>query len=80
MFITKKLQQARNQKEKDEILDALKNTSIIYWNFINFYGEYDFTRSSKRIYRLIALDETKGFMNTREVSKNDFVACVENMR
>jgi hypothetical protein len=63
MFITKKLQQASNENEKEEILNALKNSSIIYWNFINFYGEYDFTRSSKRIHRLIALDETKGFMN-----------------
>jgi TnpA family transposase len=63
LYITKKLQQA-NENEKQEILNALKNSSIIYWNFINFYGEYDFTRSSKRIHRLIALDETKGFMNT----------------
>ena len=69
MYITKKLQQASSQKEKDEILTALKNSSIIYWNFINFYGEYDFTRSSKRIYRLIALDETKGFMNATGIEK-----------
>ena len=63
MYITKKLQQATSQKEKDEIIQALKNSSIVYWNFINFYGEYDFTRSSKRIHRLIALDDTKGFFN-----------------
>jgi hypothetical protein len=63
MFITKTLQQA-NENEKQEILNALKNSSIIYWNFINFYGEYNFTRSSKRIHRLIALDEMKGFLNS----------------
>ena len=63
MYITKKLQQASNGNEKEKILNALKNSSIIYWNFINFYGEYDFTRSSKKIHRLIVLDETKGFMN-----------------
>jgi hypothetical protein len=51
LYITKKLQQASNENEKEEILNALKNSSIIYWNFIN-----DFTRSSKRIHRLIALD------------------------
>jgi len=69
MYITKKLQQAPSKKEKDEILDALKNSSIIYWKFVNFYGEYDFTRSSKRIHRLIALDEEKGFMNTLGIEK-----------
>lgn len=44
-------------------MSALKNSSIIHWNHINFYGEYDFTRYSKRIHRLIALDDTKGFFN-----------------
>ncbi|QSZ43184.1 Tn3 family transposase (plasmid) [Sulfurimonas aquatica] len=63
MFITKKIQQAPNQKEKAEIITALKNSSIVHWSHINFYGEYDFTRSSKRIHRLIALDETKGYFN-----------------
>jgi TnpA family transposase len=69
MYITKKLQQATSKKEKDEILDALKNSSIIHWNFINFYGEYDFTRPSKRIHRLIALDEEKGFMDVVGLEK-----------
>jgi hypothetical protein len=36
MYITKKLQQAKNLAEKDEILKALKNSSIIHWNHINF--------------------------------------------
>jgi len=35
MFITKKLQQAPNQKEKDEILYALKNSVIVA--FLIFY-------------------------------------------
>ncbi len=42
MFITKKLQQAQSQKEKDEILCALKNSSIVAWTHINLYGEYNF--------------------------------------
>jgi len=29
MYITKKLQDAPNQKEKDEIISALKNSSIV---------------------------------------------------
>ena len=69
MYITKKIQQAKNQTEKDEILDTLKNSSIIHWSHINFYGEYDFTRSYKRIHRLIALDDTKGFVNDNALGK-----------
>ena len=62
LYITKKLQQVKNQTERDNILQAIKNSSIIYWNFINFYGTYDFTTQSKRVYNLIALDDTKGFI------------------
>ena len=69
MYITKKIQQAKNQTEKDEILNALKNSSIIHWSHINFYGEYDFTRSYKRIHRLIALDDTKWFVNGNALGK-----------
>ena len=35
----------------------------------NLYGEYDFQSHSKRIHRLIKLDETKGFMNTTSLKK-----------
>jgi hypothetical protein len=35
MYITKKIQQARNKTEKDEILKALKNSSIIHWSHIS---------------------------------------------
>jgi len=34
-----------------------------------FYGEYDVTSSYKRIHRLIALEETKGFMNDNALGK-----------
>ena len=62
MYITKKLQQAKNQTEKDDILKALKNSSIVYYNFLNFFGTYDFTSYSKRVYNLIAIDEEKEFI------------------
>ena len=68
-YITKKLQDTPNQKEKDEILEALKNSPIIIYSFINFYGIYDFQSHSKRIHRLISIDDTKGFMNTTGLEK-----------
>ena len=69
MYITKKLQDAPNQKEKDEMLEALKNSSMVIYFFVNFYGIYNFQSNSKRIHRLIALDETKGFMNAIGLEK-----------
>jgi len=62
LYITKKLQQAKTQVEKENILKALKNSSIIYYFFINFQGMYDFRSYSKHVYNLIAIDEEKEFM------------------
>jgi TnpA family transposase len=58
LYLTKKLQQA-NKKEKDEIFDSLKNSSIVHWQHINFYGTYDFTNYSKRVCNLITIDKEK---------------------
>jgi len=69
LYITKKLHQAKNETEKNEIIAALKNSSIIHWSHINFYGEYDFTRSYKRIHRLIVLEGMKGFVNDNALGK-----------
>ena len=62
LYITKKLQLARTQVEKEDILKALKNSSIVYYSFLNFFGTYDFTSYSKRVYNLIAIDEEKEFL------------------
>jgi TnpA family transposase len=61
LYLTKKLQQAKNQTEKYEIITAVKTSSIVHWQHINFYGTYDFTSYSKRVYNLIAIDKEKEF-------------------
>ena len=58
LYLTKKIQQSPKEM-KDEILTSLKNSSIVHWNHINFNGEYDFTRSYSKNYRLIDYKETK---------------------
>ena len=63
MYITKKLQQASTKKEKNDILDSLKNSSLVIYFHINLFGIYDFQSYSKNIHRLITLDETKSFIN-----------------
>jgi TnpA family transposase len=62
LYLTKKLQQAKNQIEKDDIITAIKASSIVHWQHINFYGTYDFTSYSKRVYNLIAIDAEKEFI------------------
>lgn len=56
LYMNKKIEQAKSPQEKDEIIQALKNSSIVHWSHINFYGEYDFERSSKRTHDLITLE------------------------
>ena len=53
--------QLSGQIEKDEIIIAIKTSSIVHWQHINFYGTYDFTSYSKRVYNLIAIDKEKEF-------------------
>ena len=62
LYITKKIQQAKSKEEKLEIINSLKNGSIVHWSHINFYGEYDFTRSSKRVHNLIAIKDTSIYL------------------
>lgn len=57
LYMSKKIQQATSKKEKDEIIQAIKNSSIVHWSHINFYGEYDFTKRSKRVSAMIRLDK-----------------------
>lgn len=56
LYMSKKMQQAKSQKEKEEIMQAIQNSSIVHWSHINFYGEYDFTKRSKRVSAMIKLD------------------------
>ncbi|MBA1420521.1 MAG: Tn3 family transposase [Epsilonproteobacteria bacterium] len=57
LYMSKKIQQATSQKEKDVIIQAIKNSSIVHWSHINFYGEYDFTKRSKRVSAMTTLDK-----------------------
>ena len=62
LYLTKKIQEAKTQEEKDEIITALKKSSIIRWQHCNLFGEYNFTSYSKRVRNLIAIDKEKEFV------------------
>ena len=54
LYIDKKLQEAKSQSQKDEIIEAIKNSSIVHWSHINFYGTYDFTKIDKKVNDMIS--------------------------
>ena len=54
LYIDKKLQEAKSQSQKDEIIEAIKNSYIVHWSHINFYGTYDFTKIDKKVNAMIS--------------------------
>lgn len=54
LYIDKKLRDAKSQSQKDEIIEAIKNSSIIHWSHINFFGTYDFTKVDKKVISMIS--------------------------
>lgn len=43
LYMTKKLKEAKDELEREAIIETIQNSSIVHWSHINFYGEYDFT-------------------------------------
>jgi len=44
LYMTKKLKEAKDELEREAIIEIIQNSSIVHWSHINFYGEYDFTK------------------------------------
>jgi hypothetical protein len=42
--MTKKLKEAKDELEREAIIETIQNSSIVHWSHINFYGEYNFTK------------------------------------
>ena len=45
MYLTNFLSSINDKKRRKEILDSLRNGSIVMWRHINFNGEYDFSKN-----------------------------------
>ena len=43
MLLTKVIMETNNDQEKYDLLEIIKNGTVITWKHINFYGEYDFS-------------------------------------
>ncbi len=46
LYLSKRICNAESAEEKREIIEAVKNGSIVTWHHINFQGEYDFSEKS----------------------------------
>jgi TnpA family transposase len=43
LYFSNKLSREKDDVTKEKIMNSIKNGSIVHWQHINFYGEYDFT-------------------------------------
>ena len=46
MYLTQLLLECKERQKKQELLEIIKNSSIITWWHINLHGEYDFTKTN----------------------------------
>jgi len=47
LYMSQKIKEAKMSEDRERIIKAIQNGSIVHWSHINFYGEYDFTRLDK---------------------------------
>ena len=43
LFLTRALEQASDQARKEELIDAIRNGSVVAWRHFNLHGEFDFS-------------------------------------
>ena len=43
LYLSKKIIATYNEELKDELIDAIRNGSVMRWNHFNLHGEYDFS-------------------------------------
>ncbi len=48
LYLSQKIVDAPSPAQKNEIIDAVQNGSVVAWRHINFYGEYDFSDEKLR--------------------------------
>jgi TnpA family transposase len=43
LYVSNLLTKEKDEETRDKVIKTLRNGSIVHWQHINFYGEYDFT-------------------------------------
>ncbi len=57
LYLSQKLYEAESEERKTEILNAVRDGSVVTWQHVNLHGEYDF--SDEKLQDSIGLDLTK---------------------
>lgn len=57
LYLSQKLYEAETDERKTEIINAIRDGSVVTWQHVNLHGEYDF--SDERLQDSIGLDLTK---------------------
>ncbi|MBV9937638.1 MAG: Tn3 family transposase, partial [Acidobacteriaceae bacterium] len=57
LYLSQKLYEADSEERKTEILNAVRDGSVVTWQHVNLHGEYDF--SDEKLQDSIGLDLTK---------------------
>ncbi len=57
LYLSQKLYEADSEERKAEILNAIRDGSVVTWQHVNLHGEYDF--SDEKLQDSIGLDLTK---------------------
>jgi hypothetical protein len=57
LYLSKKIAEEKNVDRKQEVIDAIKNGSIVTWRHVNLHGEYDF--SEEKLQDSIGIDISK---------------------
>jgi hypothetical protein len=43
LYLSQKIVDERDENQKQELVEAIKNGSVVTWQHINLHGEYDFS-------------------------------------
>jgi len=57
LYLSQKLYEAETEERKTEIINAIRDGSVVTWQHVNLHGEYDF--SDEKLQDSIGLDLTK---------------------
>jgi len=56
LYVSKQMSLARTDEERNEILNAVKNGSMVIYQHVNFHGEYDFSDKALENAEIFDLD------------------------
>ena len=59
LYMSQKIKDSKKAEDRERIIKAIQNGSIVHWSHINFYREYDFTRLDKRHEEYFNVDALK---------------------